>query len=131
MGLTPSPGRLVVRLSAVNTSPARMGFAATMLLRATGLLGASLAVTCLRPSPRAASTWRTASTIALNSAGSRLAFWSGPGRLLSSVKCFSMTVAPSTAAATSHSQPGVWSESPTGRPNWSNSSSMALRLASA
>ena len=130
MGLMPSPGRLVVRLSAVKTSPAGMGFAATMLLRATALLEASLAVTCLRPSPSAASVWRTAPTMARNSAGSRLAFWSGPGSDLSSVKCFSITWAPSTAAATSHSHPGVWSESPTGSPNCSNSSIMAVRLAS-
>ena len=54
MGEIPSPGRLVSKFSAVNTSPALMGRAATMLLRAMALLGASLAVRCLWPSPRAA-----------------------------------------------------------------------------
>ena len=44
MGEIPSPGRLVSKFSAVNTSPALMGRAATMLLRAMALLGASLAV---------------------------------------------------------------------------------------
>ena len=50
MGEIPSPGRLVSKFSAVNTSPALMGRAATMLLRAMALLGASLAVRCLWPS---------------------------------------------------------------------------------
>ena len=37
--------------------------------------------------------------MARNSVGSRLAFWSGPGRFLSRVKCFSMTEAPNKAVA--------------------------------
>ena len=49
----------------------------------------------------------TAVTMAASSAGSRLALWSGPSMFLSRVKCFSITAAPSTAAATSHSQPWV------------------------
>ena len=107
MGLTPSPGRLVVRFSAVNTSPFLMGRAATMLLRATALFLASLGLTCFLPLPMATSMRRTACTMARSSSGFRLAFWSGPGRFLSSVKCFSITTAPRAAAATSHSQPVV------------------------
>ena len=74
MGLTPVPGRLVVRFSAVKVSPFWIGRAATMLLRATGLFLASLGLTALRPLPSAASVWRTAAIMAVSSAGSRLAF---------------------------------------------------------
>ena len=74
MGEIPSAGALGQQVFGGEHFACLMGRAATMLLRAMALLGASLAVRCLWPSPRAASTWRTACTMALNSVGSRLAF---------------------------------------------------------
>ena len=56
MGERPLPGRLTVMFSSVKTSPARMSRAATMLLRATTMLGASASATSLTPLPRASST---------------------------------------------------------------------------
>ena len=60
--------------------------------------------------PAQALFFRTPATMAASSSGERLALWSGPGRALSSVKCFSITTAPSAAAAMSASMPAVWSE---------------------
>ncbi len=65
-----------------------------MLLRATEMFGISQCAGALIPLPSAASTWRIARDHLLQFAGSSEAAWSGPGRVRSSVKCFSMTSAP-------------------------------------
>ena len=93
------PGRFAVKLCSVNKSPVFMGRLATIDLRAIGKLVNSLGIKRFIPSPSAFSMLRIPSIIALSSAGSRLALWSGPGRDLSVVKCFSIIVAPNATAA--------------------------------
>ena len=52
IGLMPDPGRLVVMLWSVRGSPLRIGHDATMLFRATVMLGCSVAVTSFISDPR-------------------------------------------------------------------------------
>src|SRR3989338_4035289 len=51
------------------------------------------------PSPKADSMMRICFTNSENSSGNRLALWSGPGNVLSVVRCRSMTFAPMATAA--------------------------------
>ena len=84
--------------------------ASTTLRRATSRVLASAGVGCLTPSPRIASTRRMPRTMAANSCGSAEARWSGPGRALSRVRCFSIRAAPRATAASAASTPWLWSE---------------------
>ena len=62
------------------------------------------------PSPRKSSVLLITSTNSLNSFGSKEALWSGPGRLLSKVMCFSITSAPREIALDETKNPREWSE---------------------
>jgi len=98
-GGMPVPGRMTAICSCVNIVPAEMSTAATRLFRATAAVSNSDGAGSFRPWPRAASTDRIPRTIAANSSGSNEARWSGPVRVQSRVKCFSITVAPKATAA--------------------------------
>ena len=82
-----------------------MATRATRLRRALRYSSSSAAVRYLTPLPRATWQSRTACTICRNSPGSRLKWWSGPGRERSRVKCFSMSAAPRATAATGAVRP--------------------------
>ena len=132
MGLTPSPGRLVVRFSVVNTSPFLMGRAAAMLLRATAALFlASLGAYLLFAAAHGHLMRRTACTMARSSSGFRLAFWSGAGQVFVQRKVlFDHHGAQGRGGHVALPAGGVIRKGPTGRPNWSARSSMAPRFAS-
>lgn len=59
----------------------------------------STSSTSFRPGPSASSVSRIADTIRSSSSGSSANWWSGPSIDLSSVMCFSTTLAPSATAA--------------------------------
>ncbi len=128
IGLMPDPGRLVVMLWSVRGSPLRIERDATMLFRATVMLGCSVAVTSFISDPRIFSTSLIDDTISLSSSVDSDALWSGPGISWSRVKCFSIISAPRATAAIGTSIPLVWSLYPTpAHPN-SFSESIARRL---
>src|SRR2546430_1165245 len=68
----------------------------------------------LNPSPSAASVARASVTNVRSSAGSREAWWSGPGSERSRVKCFSKSSAPMATAAMLRLIPWLWSLHPAG-----------------
>src|SRR5690242_17180511 len=116
-GGRPVPGRRIATSAGPRIMPAGRSRAATRLFRATLRMGSSLGVGALTPSPSAASTSRIALISSRSCSGSSDAWWSGPSRVRSRVKCFSMQAAPRPTAATATWIPRVWSESPTGTPN--------------
>ena len=97
-------------MAGVRVAPAGMSVAATTLRRATRAASCSSGRGCFTPSPSIAAMRRMPRTIAPNSAGSSEAAWSGPGSVRSSVRCFSMIVAPRLTAASDASMPRLWSE---------------------
>src|SRR3989344_7491512 len=106
----PWPGRLTVKFWLVNFSPFLMEAAATMLLRTIFIISISLLLGFFIGLPMIIGMTRMVFTVALNSCGSEEAWWSGPGRFLSRVKCFSMTQAPRVTAMMETWWPSVWSE---------------------
>ncbi len=99
IGLIPFPGLLVVILSTVKISPFAILVLATIDFLATILFFFSESVTFLSGEPSASSTHLIPSHSILNSSGVTDALWSGPGKVLSSVKCFSINVIPKGTAA--------------------------------
>ena len=83
------------------------------------------------PLPSADSEARIFWTKSANSAGSAALVWSGPGIDLSSVKCFSIIVAPSATAAMDETSLCVWSLYPIAQLNSERSSGMTRKFASA
>src|SRR5450759_4711486 len=75
----------------------------------------SFASTTLSAEPSALSSRRVFSTISAQVAGIIENGWSGPSRVASSVKCFSIIRPPSAIAPNTVACPGVWSESPSTR----------------
>ena len=98
-GSRPVPGLRMAINSDRNCVPDGMSAAATRLRRAARAVPISAGTGCLRPCPIATSTLRIDFTSAHNSPGSSEARWSGPGRSLFLVKCFSIKQAPSATAA--------------------------------
>ena len=103
---SPWPGRIARTFCAVKGSPHLTVCTMKSDRRKTRLF-ASFSLTPKCTSPSAFSAMRTASTIALNSAGSSEKALSGPGTERESVKCFSMMHAPSATAATGAAIPMV------------------------
>src|ERR1700678_58623 len=115
-GCKPFPGRIDRTFAAVNISPSFTS-STTNKERRNARLVSSLPLKPKCTSPRASSAVRTASTIVLNSSGSRENALSGPGTERDRVKCFSIRHAPKATAATGAVIPIVWSDNPTGTPN--------------
>ena len=107
------PGRFAVKFFSENFSPFLISVLATRLFLATGKFFASDSVGFFEPLPIDNSISLIDIIISLNSFGSRDALWSGPGSVLSRVKCFSIIVAPIATAAREILKPNVWSEYPT------------------
>src|SRR6185437_1039916 len=131
IGGRPEPGRWLAMSPGRRMSPAFSARAATRLLRAIGIFQISESLGVLTPSPSASSIRRIAKTMRLKSAGSSEAAWSGPSALRSSVRCFSMMLAPRATAAIAISMPSVWSEYPTASRNVRRIVCIAARLTSA
>ena len=106
----PFPGRLLVRLSSEKHSPFRMRRVATRLFRTISRFFNSDGVGILRPLPNAASTCLMLFTRLVTRRGPGRPYGPAPAKLLSRVKCFSITLAPRAAAAMATAIPGVWSE---------------------
>src|SRR3989338_6108481 len=106
-GEIPFPGLFIIMSSDDMVLPAFMLRAAIRLLLAKFLASSSFFAGFFIPSPIALSTFLIASTIFFNSRGSRDALWSGPSIFLSSVKCFSIILAPIATAAIGSSMPIV------------------------
>src|SRR5207244_2333078 len=95
-----APLRNTRMLSSVKASPAPIARTEKTDRRAKPCSSRSTARTSLSPVPRMAWASRTARTNSLSYSGSTANFWSAPGRRFDSVKCFSMTTAPTAPATT-------------------------------
>src|SRR5659263_663761 len=129
-GAIPVPGLLKASKSFVIIVPAGISILATILFLAISRILNSDSIGAFILEPSDFSTILIPYTISLNSLGSREALCSGPGRFLSSVKCFSITHAPIATAAIGTRIPVVWSEYPTGTLNSSAIVLIAFRLQS-
>src|SRR5262245_1297432 len=109
-------GRSASRWCSARTVPAGRAALTRNARRWMMTVSCSLGSIRLTPSPSEHSSSRVASTIDRQVAGLSANEWSGPSRLLSSVKCFSTTRAPSATAPSTAEWPGVWSEKPSTMP---------------
>ena len=92
------PGRLTHRLSWVKRSPRRTAEVVTTEAYAKSMVGCSSGSTFFWP-PSASKTARLPTINWRSSSGVMLMGPSGPGQLVSEVKCFSSSLAPSGTAA--------------------------------
>ena len=129
MGEIPSPGRLVSKFSAVNTSPALMA-ARHNALAGNGLVGGFAGGQVLVAVAKGGFHMAHGLYHGLELGRVQAGFLvrSGPGFIQRKVLFNHLRT--KYRGSNIAFPAGVWSESPTGRPNWSKSSSMAVRLAS-